>query len=341
MVDLDAVERNIQRVQVYCDNHKLACRPHVKTHKTPEIAHMQVAAGAVGIACQKLGEAEVMADAGLRDIMIAYPVLGQEKLRRLRALAERARMTVTGDSRAVLEGLSRTFAPTDLSVGFLVECDTGLARTGVQSPKEAADIARYAASLPGIEFLGLMTYPTLPASGPFLRESRERIASDGLDVRVVSGGGSFNYMDTHLIGEFTEVRCGTNAYGDAACVAKGVVPLEDAALRIRATVVSRPTASRAIVDAGSKTLTCDRNEAGRGAYGIVVEHPDAVLYALHEEHGFVDVSTCDRDALDIGDVITIVPNHACGCVNLHDRIAVLREGEVVGLWDVAARGMVR
>lgn len=342
IVDLDAVDRNVRRVQSYCDQYGLACRPHIKTHKIPEIARLQVASGAVGITCQKLGEAEVMADAGLDDILIAYPLLGQQKLNRLRALAERIRVTVIGDSNVVLEGLSATFVATGRDIGFLVECDTGLGRAGVQSPREAAELARYAADLPGIEFLGLMTYPTVPESGPFLHQARILIESDGLGLTVVSGGGSSTYTQTHLVGEVTEVRCGTSVFGDAACVAEGIVPLADTALRVRATVVSRPTRTRAIVDAGSKTLTSDPNEAGGVGHGIVVEYPEAVLYALHEEHGFLDLGACDAPALPaVGDVVTIIPNHACGCINLHDRVAAYRGDEIVGLWEVAARGMVR
>ena len=148
-VDLDAVERNIARMQGYCDEHGLAFRPHIKTHKLPAIAHMQVRAGAVGITCQKLGEAEVMVAAGLRDILLTFPLVGAAKAERLAALAGEADVAVVGDSAAVARGLSPALAAAGAEVGFLVEVDTGFARTGVQTPEEAAELAELADSLPG------------------------------------------------------------------------------------------------------------------------------------------------------------------------------------------------
>ena len=140
-IDLDRVERNIASLQAYCDEHGIALRPHTKTHKLPQVARMQVDAGAVGITCQKLGEAEVMADAGFGDIMVTYPLVGRHKAERLAALASRATMSVVGDSAIVAEGLSEVLAERGVTVGFLVECDTGLGRTGVQTPAEAAELA--------------------------------------------------------------------------------------------------------------------------------------------------------------------------------------------------------
>jgi D-serine deaminase-like pyridoxal phosphate-dependent protein len=139
----------------------------------------------------------------------------------------------------------------------------------------------------------------------------------------------------------TEVRAGTYVYGDRSCIANGSVPLEDCALRVRATVVSRPTAERGILDAGSKTLTNDPAEEARGGgHGLIVEYPDARLYALSEEHGHVDLSAC-ADRPEVGEVVTVIPNHACGCTNLHDEVAVHRGGRLVGFWPVAARGKLR
>jgi D-serine deaminase-like pyridoxal phosphate-dependent protein len=338
-VDLDLVERNIAALQGYCDEHGLAFRPHIKTHKLPELARMQADAGAVGITCQKLGEAEVMADAGFDDILVTYPLVGPHKAGRLAALARRVTMSVVGDSAAVADGLSEVLAQEELEVDFLVECDTGLARTGVQSPQAAADLAEHVAGLPGLRFAGLMTYPTRAESGPWLREAREAIERLGLRVDKVSGGGTPTARRTHEIGEVTEVRAGTYVYGDRACIANGSVPLESCALRVLATVVSTPTRERAIVDAGSKTLTYDPAQGASG-YGLLVEHPDAEVYLLNEEHGFVDVSRCDPLPA-VGDTVTIVPNHACGTTNMHDEVVVHRGGEVVATWPVAARGKVR
>jgi D-serine deaminase-like pyridoxal phosphate-dependent protein len=340
-VDVDAVERNVRRLQSYCDEHGLAFRPHVKTHKLPAIAHLQVAAGAVGITCQKLGEAEVMAAAGLDDILLTFPLLGPAKAERAARLAGEVRLGAVGDSEAVARSLSAAAAAEGTELRFLVECDTGFHRTGVQSPEAAADLAELAARLPGLRFGGLMTYPTVPESGAWLRAAREEVERRGLAVECVSGGGTETALRTHEIGEVTEVRAGTYVYGDRACIANGSATLADCALRIRATVVSRPTAKRAILDAGSKTLTNDPAEGAEGGgHGLVVEYPEARIYALSEEHGHVDLSACGRRP-EVGEVVTIVPNHACGCTNMHDEVVVHRGGRVVGVWPVAARGRIR
>ena len=188
-------------------------------------------------------------------------------------------------------------------------------------------------------FGGLMTYPTLPGSGEWLRRAREAIERTGLQVERISGGGTPNARHTHEIDEVTEVRVGTYVYGERACIANGSVPLEDCALTVVATVVSRPTSERAIIDAGSKTLTSDPAEGATG-FGLLLEHPEAEIYRLNEEHGFVDVSRCDPRP-EVGDVVTIVPNHACGTTNVHDDVVVHRTGVVVGTWPVAARGKIR
>jgi D-serine deaminase-like pyridoxal phosphate-dependent protein len=340
-VDLDAVERNIARMQAYCDEHGLAFRPHIKTHKLPAVAYMQVRAGAVGITCQKLGEAEVMQAAGLRDILISFPLVGAAKAERLAALGAEATISVVGDSEAVVRGLSPTLASAGVEVSFLVECDTGFGRTGVQSPEAAAELAELADSLPGLRFEGLMTYPTRPESGPWLRAAREAIEARGLRVERVSAGGTPSHLINHTVGEVTEVRAGTYVYGDRSCIANGSVPQDDCALRIRATVVSRPTADRAILDSGSKTLTNDpAEEASGGGHGLIVEYPDARIYTLSEEHGHVDISACGAGP-EVGEVVTVIPNHACGCTNLHDEVVVHRSGHVVGVWPVAARGKLR
>ena len=340
-VDLDAVDRNIERLQRYCDEHGIALRPHVKTHKLPLLAHRQLAAGARGIACQKLGEAEVMADNGIDDILVTFPLIGAEKADRLAALAARVRVSVGADSDVVASGLSAALVARGASAGFLVDCDTGFRRTGVQSPEAAADLAERVAELPGLELEGLMTHPGVPESGPWLLEARQRIEQRGLTVRCVSGGGSRGAFRLHESGVFTELRAGTYVYGDRSLVALGLVGLDDCALRVVATVVSRPTDGRAILDAGSKTLTSDFSPGlDDGAYGLVVEYPDAILSKLSEEHGTLDLTGSDHRP-EIGERVTIVPNHACGAVNLHDEVALHRGGEAVEIVEVLARGRVR
>src|SRR5262245_9688885 len=217
-VDLDAVERNIARFQGYCDEHGLAFRPHIKTHKLPALAHMQMRAGAVGITCQKLGEAEVMEAAGVRDILVTFPLLGRAKAERLAALAGEATVAVAADSDVVARTLSGALAAAGAEAGFLIEVDTGFGRTGVQTHEQAAELAQLVDSLPGLRFDGLMTYPTLPTTGPALRAAIDAVEARGLAVRTVSGGGTPTFRTNHEVPEITEVRAGTYLYGDRSCI---------------------------------------------------------------------------------------------------------------------------
>jgi D-serine deaminase-like pyridoxal phosphate-dependent protein len=340
-IDLDRVERNIESMQAYCDEHELAFRPHTKTHKLPQVARMQVDAGAVGLTCQKLGEAEVMADAGFGDIMVTYPLVGWQKAERLADLAGRVAMSVVGDSAVVAGGLSEVLAERGVTVDFLVECDTGFGRTGVQTPVEAAELAECVSALPGLRFAGLMTYPSLAPSGPWLKEARAETEKRGLEVASVSGGGTPRARHTHELGVITELRAGTYVYGDRTCIALDCMTLDDCAVHVLATVVSRPTPDRAILDTGSKALTSDPVPVeGIDGFGYLLEHPEAAVYALNEEHGYVDVSLCDAKP-EVGDVVRVLPNHVCVAVNLQDDVVVHRSGEVVDIWPVAARGKLR
>jgi D-serine deaminase-like pyridoxal phosphate-dependent protein len=180
-----------------------------------------------------------------------------------------------------------------------------------------------------------MTYPTPPGTGEWLRRVLDLVG----EVECVSVGGTPTARTVHELGIATELRVGTYVYGDRACIANGSVPLEDCALRILATVVSTPTRDRAIVDAGSKALTSDLAEGTTG-HGLLLEHPDAEVYKLNEEHGYVDVSRCERRPR-IGDRVSIVPNHACGAVNMYDEIVLHRNGEVVERLPIRARGKLR
>jgi D-serine deaminase-like pyridoxal phosphate-dependent protein len=340
-VDLDAVDRNIARMQAAASALGLAFRPHVKTHKLPLVAARQVAAGAVGITCQKLTEAEAMIDAGLDDVLVTFPVVGVPKLRRLVDLARRARVSVTVDAPTAARQLSAALAAAGTEVGVLVDCDTGYGRTGVRSPTEAAELAALVAQLPGLRLEGLTTYPTPTDGGAWVAATREEFAARGLEARRVSGGGTLATYRMTAADGLTEVRAGTYVYGDRTHVVNGAMRLEDCALHVRATVVSRPTSDRAILDAGSKALTNDPVEAdGYGGHGIVLEYPDAVIERLSEEHGHVDVSACPTRP-EVGEVVRVVPNHACGAVNLYDRVTLLRAGDVPRELMVAARGCSR
>ncbi len=336
-VDLDLMESNLARLQHYLDAHSIANRPHVKTHKIPVIAQRQMALGAVGITCQKLGEAEVMAAAGLSDIFLPYNLVGPAKIERLRALMADATVSVTVDSQIVARGLSEGLAGSGLELTVLVECDLGARRCGVQSPQAAADLARAIARLPGLRFGGLMTYPNCPELDDYVAAVRSLLGGD-LTIERVSGGGSAGMWQAHTHRELTEHRAGMYLFGDRNLMIAGAVPLEHCAFGVVATVVSRPTNDRGILDCGSKVLSSDT--LGLDGYGYIREYPEARIAALSEEHGHVDFSACARRP-DIGEIVTVIPNHCCPVVNLADELIGLRGGRVDVIWPVAARGRVR
>jgi D-serine deaminase-like pyridoxal phosphate-dependent protein len=341
LIDLDLVEQNLRRFQTYCDLHALRNRPHIKTHKIPDLARRQVELGAVGIACQKLGEAEVMAEAGLDDILLPYNLLGPQKLARAAQLAGRIRLAVTADSSAVAEGLSTMAHDRGLEVPVLVECDTGMGRCGVQSPQAALALAQAIDRLPGLRFGGLMTYPAaheMDRAAAFIDEALDLCRRAGLNVSVVSSGGTPDMWRAHEVRGVTEHRPGTYIYNDRYIVASGAAAIEDCAMRILVTVVSRPTPKRAIIDAGSKTLSSDL--LGLEGYGYVCEYPDAEIYALNEEHGYVAVGR-EGPAPALGERLQIIPNHACVVSNLHDRVVGVRGDLVETTWTVSARGKVQ
>jgi D-serine deaminase-like pyridoxal phosphate-dependent protein len=338
VIDIDRLEANIVRLQQYLDKHGIANRPHIKTHKIPEIAHMQMNAGAVGITCQKLGEVEVMAQAGIRDILLPYNILGEAKLERLMHLTRRATLSVTADSEITVRGLSEAAEKEGTTLPVLVEFDGGMGRCGVQSPQEAADLARLIARSPGLHFGGLMTYPTNENTVPFARETGAILASDGIPIECVSGGGTHCMWQAHEHPEVTEHRAGMYVYGGRKEVETGVMSVDDVAFTIIMTVVSRPTADRGILDGGSKTVSLDTR--GLDGYGLVLEYPEARLYSLSEEHGFVDFSRCERRPA-IGDRVTVVPNHCCTAANLFNHAVGVRGGDVEVTWPVAARGAVQ
>jgi D-serine deaminase-like pyridoxal phosphate-dependent protein len=339
-IRLDIMENNIRRVQAHLARYGLGNRPHVKTHKVPAIGRLQMQAGAIGITCQKIGEVAVFVDAGVADdILLTFNVLGRAKTERLMALCRRAPgLTVTLDNEVVARGLSEAAARHGVDLPFLIDCDTGFARTGVQTPAAAFDLARAAARLPRLQFRGLMTFPNRePATREFFARALELFQGAGIPVPIVSGGGTPALFTAQSIPSLTEHRAGTCVFNDVMMVAAGVATWDDCAMRVRVTVVSRPTDSRAILDAGTKVLTSD--QYGQKGYGRVLEYPDAVLGSLSEEHGIVDLSTC-RERPEIGEVVHVVPNHCCVVSNMVDELHGVRGDRVEVVWPVAARGRV-
>ncbi len=337
VVDLDRLETNITRLQSYLDEHNIANRPHIKTHKIPAIARLQLDAGAVGLTCQKISEAEVMADAGFGDIFIPYNILGESKLKRLMSLAARVNISVTADSDFTVRGLSRAAQEARLTLTVLIEFDTGLQRCGVQSPQEAADLARLIESLPNLHFGGLMTFPANEHLDPFVRETRALLKGDDIRIERVTGGGTPGMWQIHTHTELTEYRAGIYVYGDRLSLRAGAVTLDTCSLKILATVISRPTPERGVLDAGSKTLSSDLHALD--GYGYICEYPEAKINALSEEHGHVDFSACARKP-EIGERVSIIPNHCCMVTSLFDEVVGARDNQVEVTWQVAARSAV-
>ena len=342
VIDMDKVERNIARVQAACDAAGLANRPHIKTHKSPMLARMQIAAGAKGITCQKLGEAEIMADAGIDDILISYNLIGDEKMARLAALQAKANMTVAADNEVVIAGLPKAAEISGRPLSVVVECDTGRKRAGVETPAEAVALARQIASLKGLKFAGFMLYPTETGwaeAQKFFDEALKGVREHGLDAAIVSTGGSPNLKNLGKLNGATEHRPGTYIYNDRMQVAAGVASWDDCALNIYSTVVSRAAPERGILDAGSKTLTSDPG-GGLDGFGLILEHPEARIARFAEEHGFLDLARSNTRP-NVGDVVRIVPNHVCVVVNMMDEVVMVRGEEIVGVLPVAARGKLR
>lgn len=340
VIDEDRLAANILRAQAYLDTHGKLFRPHIKTHKIPAVARQQMEAGAIGINCQKVTEAEVFAEAGFDDILITYNILGAAKLSRLKALNVRiGKLCVVADSSATVAGLAATFDATrPLSV--LVECDTGGKRCGVQTPEAAVALAEEIAAAPGLRFRGILTYPApggVDKVEDFIVRTLALLAEKGIECPVRSSGGSPDFFSAHLVPSATEHRAGTYVYNDRSMVRAGHCTEADLAMHVLATVVSRPTPDRAILDSGSKALTSDL--LGFSDYGQIVGFDGARIVSLSEEHAVVDLSGCDVRP-EIGDIVKVVPNHTCVVSNLFDRMVFHRNGIVTRVEDVAARGAV-
>ena len=334
-VDLDVLEKNINDLQHACDELEIPLRVHTKTHKTPAIARRQIAAGAIGIVSQKLGEAEAMADGGIADILIPYNIVGQAKLKRLTQLVKRGKSTITvsADSTITVDGLSQAASSDECSIRVVVEMDTGGGRVGTQSPGETLALAQHIDQLPGLEFAGVMTYPSNERARPFLNEVRDLAQQSGLPLEMISGGGTGSEAISKSLG-CTETRIGSYAYEGMTRVGKRE-DLDPARcpLRMVVTVVSTSHPGQAIVDAGMKAFT----SYPPIPHGYCLEHPEVFFKGMSVEHGHVDTSASDR-TFRVGEILSFIPLHGGMTTNLHDRLFAIRQGEVVEEWEVAGRG---
>jgi D-serine deaminase-like pyridoxal phosphate-dependent protein len=353
VVDLDVMDQNLSRMAEYCRRHKLLLRPHTKTHKIPELAKRQLQSGATGITVAKIGEAEVMVDAGITDILIAYPIVGAGKAERLARIAERANITVALDSEAAAITISEAMGRHGTKVEILVELNVGFDRCGVGSEVEALKLAKKITSLPGLKFRGLLFFPGHFGVDPEQRSAlRSRVnelldriletfAREQLPVSIVSGGSTPAAYESEFFHGVNEVRPGTYIFNDRNTVGVSAATLSDCALSVLVTVVSTGVSGRAVIDGGSKTFSSDRYQAEDGiGFGLVKEDHAAQIERLSEEHGHMNIARSER-SYRVGDRLSVIPNHVCTTVNMHDEIYGIRGGQVEAVWRVEGRGKVR
>jgi D-serine deaminase-like pyridoxal phosphate-dependent protein len=347
-VDLDRLDGNMRRLQAYADKHGVALWPHTKTHKSAEIALRQLEVGAAGLTVAKTGEAAYLHEAGVRRLLVHYPPVGRDKWERLaRLAADGLELTVALDGTEAAEGLSAALAAHGAEAELLVELDVGLHRTGQVTVDGAVGLARRLAQLPCLSVAGISGYPghcrgdaeTIRARvvevDALMSAARDAFIDAGLPCGRVSGGST----PTRYLTDLTcvnELRAGTYVLMDRN--EDEVADEEAQALLVEVTVVSNSLPGQIVIDAGSKTLTSDPHDDGN--YGEIVGLPGARFRDINEEHGYIDVAEVESPPA-VGDRLRVVPNHACGCVNLHDGLLGIRSGQAETVIAVGGRGLVR
>jgi D-serine deaminase-like pyridoxal phosphate-dependent protein len=349
VVDLDRMERNLDRMAAYASTHELALRPHIKTHKAPWLAAEQVRRGAIGVTCATPREAEVMSEVA-DDVLLAYPAVGSAKARRVAGLPTSVRLTVALDSARAADDLADAAREAGRRAGVLIECDMGMRRVGVQTPEDAIALVRHVTARRELEYVGIAFYPghirepvdrqdeLLDALAKRLGRMVTSLRQARVEPRVVSGGSTPTAWRTHEIPGVTEMRPGTYIYNDRTTAAIGACTIDECALTVLATVVSTAVPGQAVIDAGAKALGREpmRGTEGEG-FGILLDHQEVFVHAMSEEHGLLDLSrTAWRPA--VGDRVRVIPNHVCIVVHLFDIVHGLRGETLETSWPVAARG---
>jgi D-serine deaminase-like pyridoxal phosphate-dependent protein len=334
----------------YTRAHGLALRPHTKTHKSPRIAQEQVHRGAIGLTCATPLEAEVMASVS-QDLLLAYPPVGEARLRRLMALPDHVRLTVALDSRESADQLARAAAERGRNTGVYVEVDLGMHRVGMVRAEEVVKLIGFVSERPSLSYRGIAFYPGHIRSLSAGEDELHRLASDlqntirilenaGLSPAVVSGGSTPTVWESHRIPGLTEIRPGTYVYNDRITALAGACDWNDCALTVLATVVSTAVPGQAVVDAGSKSLGREPSGSVESGFGSLLDRPEVVVAKLSEEHGILDLrGTRWRPA--VGDRVRIIPNHVCIAVHLHEVIYGVRGEQIQTSWPVAARGRLQ
>ncbi len=349
IVDLDIVEKNIMKMREGAKQFRLQHRPHIKTHRSTFFAKMQMQAGCCGITVAKLGEAEVMAKAGIKDIFVAYPIIGEDKLKRLLKISRQAEVTTIVNSIKGAYQLNEYCEKNGEKIKVLIEIDGGLNRGGIKSGQAVLEYAQSIRNLKGIEIIGLMYYGGLVYEShnkeevkKYARQEREvlltnakMLEDDGFCMKVLSAGSSFTGKVPEELEGITEIRSGHYIFNDCGQLDVGLAKEEECALRVVSTIVSKPDKHVVIADVGSKSLTSDRCHY-RSGFGEIVEYPNIEIYALNEEHAFLRSE--EENPLQIGDKIEIIPNHACVVTNLVEQVYGFRNGVFEQMIEIDARG---
>ncbi|MBI9045788.1 MAG: alanine racemase [Anaerolineaceae bacterium] len=356
IVDFEILNGNIKEMADRAENAGKNLRPHIKTHKIPYIAHMQIRAGAMGIACAKLGEAEIMAAGGIEDIFIAYPIIGDDKVERLLNLARWVpKISTSVDTYAAMHALNQAAVARGQCLDVIVEIEAGYNRTGVLPDDNLVRFVKEINSLPGLSYKGLMymaggigdsieyedQLKAEVVGSKVAAKAVQLLKENGIMTEVVGGGSTPGSVFMDKIDDaVTEYRPGCYVFGDVRYADMGAVPIERLALTILATVVSIPDVpdpKRFVTDAGSKTLTHMPGITSPG-YGTIAQNPDLFIRSPSEEHGIVDIYSDGVKIPAIGEKIDIWPNYVSDTVNYFEKMWVVQQDEVIAEWDILARG---
>jgi D-serine deaminase-like pyridoxal phosphate-dependent protein len=341
LIDLEKMERNIQKMARFFEKQSANLRPHTKTHKCPVLAHKQLQAGAQGITVAKLGEAEVMAAAGIQDILIANQIVGRDKIARLANLAHHCDIMVAVESAENAADLSAAANAVGSTIRILIEVDVGMHRCGVKSAEESVSLTKKILSLPGLKFEGIMGYEghavMIPefedrrqasaASMQMLVNVKDMLVSNDIQVKIVSAGGTGTYNVAGAYPGITEIQAGSYILMDAKYAS--VLQDFECALTLLCTVTSRPDEQTAILDAGMKAVTFE--------FGMpeLIGLPGASFSFLSEEHGHLYLEDANPR---VGDRVEVIPSHGCTTINLHDRFYAVRGERLEAVWEIAGRG---
>lgn len=354
VIDEVQAKENIRKEQAEVDKAGCKLRPHIKTHKMPYFAQLQVEAGACGITSCKISEAEVMADGGMEDIFLAYPLVGRPKLERAIALSKKIRRLILAvDSIEQAGALNAACEEAGVTVEVRMEVDTGAKRTGVSADKRKALIAAIK-EMKHLNLTGIYTFKSLilqekptedneaagVEEGEMLDQIRAEMAEMGYPNIEVSGGSTPTGLQVARTGKVDEVRPGTYIFNDFMLTKEKAAVMEDIAVRYFATVVSVPTDEYAVIDGGTKTfpmdILLDQPPYFYNSYAMVVGRDDLELRRMNEEHGIL-ISTKGKVDLKVGQVLELIPIHVCTAVNMQNQVYIW-DGENMRRETVAARG---